>query len=271
MAITVPNVTLTATLTDQSGTALVNSAIAITLCGSGQVLPRVAGSNLIAKTGPVYYPAPAGQEVAIKLYSNDQIIPAQTYYSIAVFDDKRNILQSGIYEFIGQQTIDLSSAPQLASQPTIAFQGFFSIGLKGTIDGVNRTFSFPFPIDPAQLLLIFYGGDFQRPNIDFVVQASQITFSFAPQPGDTLWAVGASEGLRVPFGLPAISEAPAGLIDGINNVFMLSAKPSIIPMLLVFEGGLFQRPGIDYDASGQQITMNYVPSIGDTLWAVYPS
>lgn len=110
-----PTITLTATLQDNTGAADSGSALLIVLCGFGQSLPRVAGTSMIAKiTNKVL--ATSGT-ISTALWGNDVILPAGTYYSISVLDDKNNVVQAGIYQFAGSATIDLSSATQLLAQP----------------------------------------------------------------------------------------------------------------------------------------------------------
>lgn len=108
------NITLTASLLDQGGVAIPNSQLIITLCGFGYTLPRIAGTGMLAKVGPVEYTTTNGQ-FSIALFGNDQITPPGTFYTIVVLDDKKNAVQAGMYQFSGgPQTIVLSSATQLA-------------------------------------------------------------------------------------------------------------------------------------------------------------
>ena len=116
MALT-PQITLTATLLNYSGNALGSAGspayLRIALCGFGQSLPRVSGTAMIGSIaswpGDISY---TGTALSIKLWGNDVITPGPgtTYYSIAVLDANRNIIQSGAYQFSGTQTVDLSTA-----------------------------------------------------------------------------------------------------------------------------------------------------------------
>lgn len=113
-----PGITLTATLLDYSGSQLGSIAkpayLRIALCGYGQMLPRVSGVGMIGKSvswpGDIPY---TGSALNVKLWGNDVLTPSNTYYSIAVLDENRNVIQSGLYQFSGTQTIDLSAAPQV--------------------------------------------------------------------------------------------------------------------------------------------------------------
>lgn len=117
-----PLITLTATLDDISGVAVGSvanpSRLRIALCGFGPTLPRIAGTAMVAKPGPFDYLS-TGSPLSIPLWGNDVITPANTYYQITVLDEKLNILQTGMYQFSGSGTIDLSVAPQLPLQPII--------------------------------------------------------------------------------------------------------------------------------------------------------
>jgi hypothetical protein len=128
MALT-PQITLTATLLDYSGAQIGTAAqpayLRIALCGFGQTLPRVANTGMIAKIAswPVDL-AYTGAQLTVALWGNDVIVPSGTYYAIAVLDASKNVLQSGIYQFNGTQTIDLSNAVQLV-QPSPPVSPFY--------------------------------------------------------------------------------------------------------------------------------------------------
>jgi hypothetical protein len=66
-------------------------------------------------------------------------------------------------------------------------------------------------------------------------------------------------------------ESPAGLVDGSNSLFTLTALPNPAGSLAVYRNGLLQKAGIDFNASGQtlQFVSGAVPQPGDTLLATY--
>ena len=110
-----PALTLTATLQDIEGNPDSGSYLEITLCGYGQELPHIAGTSMLAK---IKYKALAtAGTISIPIWGNDVITPSGTYYSVAVVDDAKNVVQAGMYQFTGSGTIDLSNAPQLTLQP----------------------------------------------------------------------------------------------------------------------------------------------------------
>lgn len=111
-----PNITLTATLQDVSGATDTGAAVIITLCNFKNLLPRIAGTSMVAAiTKKVVV---TGGAVSLQLWGNDQITPSGTYYAVSVVDDKNNVVQSGIYEFTGSGTFDLSTATPLTTQPS---------------------------------------------------------------------------------------------------------------------------------------------------------
>src|ERR1700678_2530252 len=55
--------------------------------------------------------------ISIPLWGNDVITPAGTYYSVAVIDDKKNVVQSAMYQFTGSGTIDISTVSPINLQP----------------------------------------------------------------------------------------------------------------------------------------------------------
>lgn len=66
-------------------------------------------------------------------------------------------------------------------------------------------------------------------------------------------------------------DAPAGIVDGANAVFTISASPDPASSLSVYRNGLLQKLGSDYTFSGRTITFvaAAVPQPGDTLLASY--
>jgi len=67
------------------------------------------------------------------------------------------------------------------------------------------------------------------------------------------------------------AESPAGLVDGANTQFTLSASPNPAASLYLYRNGMLQAAGRDYTLSGQ--TVSFVsaaaPQPGDTLLAWY--
>ena len=108
-----PNITLTATLEDLEGAAagsVANPAsLLIALCGFGMKLPTITGTSMLAKIGP-FAVRSSGGVISIPLWGNDQISPANTYYTVTVLDGDGNVVQCAAYRFTGSGTIDLSNA-----------------------------------------------------------------------------------------------------------------------------------------------------------------
>lgn len=121
-----PQITLTATLQDVSGTpagtTIAPAVLRIALCGFGLTLPCIAGTSNVAQVGPEDF-YDEGDGVSVQLWGNDVIIPLGTYYAITLLDGDGNILQCGAYRFIGSQTIDLSNAPQIYPAPPTSPDG----------------------------------------------------------------------------------------------------------------------------------------------------
>jgi len=74
-------------------------------------------------------------------------------------------------------------------------------------------------------------------------------------------------------GAPAFvdGESPAGIVDGSNTVFGLSAVPDPSTSLAVYRNGMLQKIGQDYTLAGTTITFvsGATPQPGDTLLASY--
>ena len=62
-----------------------------------------------------------------------------------------------------------------------------------------------------------------------------------------------------------VPEVPSGAIPG--NVFTLSFTPSVLIAFVV--NGLVQRFGVDYTVTGNQVTLTWTLSAGDTVYAIY--
>ncbi len=116
----IPEITLTANLQDVSGSTAGSTAspavLRVALCGFGLTLPCIQGTSNIAQPGPEDF-YDSGNGIQIKLWGNDVIFPAGTYYAITLLDGDGNILQCGAYRFTGAETIDLSNAPQIYPAP----------------------------------------------------------------------------------------------------------------------------------------------------------
>jgi hypothetical protein len=110
---------------NQIGTTAQPAYLRVALCGFGQTIPTVPGTGEIAKIAS--WPADLpyiGAQLTVKLWGNDVINPTGTYYSIAVLDTNKNVIQSGAFQFVGTQSVDLSSVPQLLLSSAPAFSGF---------------------------------------------------------------------------------------------------------------------------------------------------
>jgi hypothetical protein len=66
-------------------------------------------------------------------------------------------------------------------------------------------------------------------------------------------------------------DTPAGVVDGANTAFTLSAVPNPAASLAVYRNGMLQEQGLDYTLSGNQIQFvaASAPQPGDTLVASY--
>jgi hypothetical protein len=184
-----PQITLTATLTDMQnvaiGTAANPAKLRIALCGFGPAIPQVAGVGTIAQIQEdVYF---IGTALTIKLWGNDVIAPAHTYYTITVFDGAGNVVQCGAYQFTGTQTVDLSQANQILPGPP---QGMI-LGYRpctGAVPGTAYT-------APGPLVALFYNGvalpvGMSLPTLSYTLTGgTQINLNFTTQTGDRIDAL----------------------------------------------------------------------------------
>ncbi len=68
-----------------------------------------------------------------------------------------------------------------------------------------------------------------------------------------------------------ITETPAGLVDGRNNVFMLAGDPRDLSELRLFSNGAEMTQGTEFQVNGREIriTARFVPSKGSFLQVSY--
>jgi hypothetical protein len=66
-------------------------------------------------------------------------------------------------------------------------------------------------------------------------------------------------------------DSPAGIVDGANATFTISAEPDPVASLAIYRNGLLQKAGSDYTFSGRtaQFVAAAIPQPGDTLLASY--
>jgi hypothetical protein len=66
-------------------------------------------------------------------------------------------------------------------------------------------------------------------------------------------------------------DSPAGIVDGANASFTISAAPDPVSSLAIYRNGLLQKAGSDYNFSGRtvQFVPAAIPQPGDTLLASY--
>lgn len=223
-----PQITLTATLQDQSGQPLPKAQLIITLCGYGPTLPCIIGTSMLAQVGPVEYTLLNGT-ANIPLWGNDVITPAGTFYSIQVVDNKKNIVQAGIYQFTGSGTIDLSNAPQIqpgpgggsvpplqyVTQDLFAISSTVNVQQAATLDAIATAMNWSVnrPIPPMSpqgkqylappgwsytlsrsaynntLIGLFYNGVLQLPSIHYTLVQRTIGLMFYTNSGDNLYAL----------------------------------------------------------------------------------
>ena len=187
-----PNITLTATLESLNGGPAGSTAdpakLRITLCGYGPVLPRIAGTAMLAQVGPTDILS-SGSPISTLLWGNDQITPSGTYYTIEILDGEDNVVQAGAYQFTGgPAAVDLSNATpilpgQPASLPNLVFKPW-----TGVVPGTAYT-------APGQVILVTYNGiplqpGLSSPYLSYTVSGgTAITLNFTTQLGDKIYAL----------------------------------------------------------------------------------
>jgi hypothetical protein len=187
-----PNITLTATLDDILGAAAGSTAnpakLRIALCGYGPVLPRIAGTAMLARIGPFDLQAASSSPISTPLWGNDQITPAGTYYTIEVLDGLGNIVQAGAYQFTGAGTIDLSNAAQILPGQPAGIPELDYLPCTGTVPGTAYT-------APGTVVMVFYNGVALPAGQAFPILSytltggTAITLNFTTDVGDQIYAL----------------------------------------------------------------------------------
>lgn len=150
----------------------------------------------------------------------------------------------------------------------------------GTIDGSNNIFTLSkVPSDPNSLLLMLDSTPLVIDE-DYELALNQITITnpdFIPSKGQAFYSQYLVYG-NVPNsgsgGLQAAQftqETPAGVINGVNNVFTLANAPTD-PMSIFFWVDNNPLTGDQYTVTGQVITITdaeMIPSPGQTVFAKY--
>jgi hypothetical protein len=194
-----PNITLTATLLDYSGNELGSATqpawLRVALCGYGAVLPCVVGTANLGRVSSwfvdiPYFGAPLTGGTAVKLWGNDQITPAGTYYAISILDTQKNVVQCGAYRFTGGPlTIDLSSAPQLVPPYGFDVDNLEYAPCSGAVPGTVY-------VAPSTVLAPAYNGvllpeGLAMPTRSYTLGLDQqtITLNFTTESGDLIYAL----------------------------------------------------------------------------------
>lgn len=274
---TTPQITLTATLQNLSGTAAGTAAnpakLVIVLCGYGLTLPQIAGTSTIAKKKYTLL-APSGTPVSVLLWGNDVITPVGvTFYSITVIDGEGNVVQTANYQLVGSGTFDLSNLvpydPLPPVPPATGDTLFFDDVPVGTIDGTNAVFTLTETPSPRSSLNLFKNGSRMTDGTAFSISANVITYTsdYIPFPGDTQIAASYIYASATPTeGEWVFDDVPMGTIDGTNAVFTLSETPVPATSLNFFKNGTRLTEGVAYTLSGRTITYeaDYIPQPGDS-------
>ena len=135
----------------------------------------------------------------------------------------------------------------------------------GAIDGVNNIFTLRFA---PTVLWLQLNGVFLTRGIDYTLVGNVFAMNFAAPPVGSIFTAVYTYGPYVP---DIVSEVPAGVIDGTNNVFTTS-KPINLAAIWLYNNGVFQTQGPDYlVTNGNTITYTNPPPVGTGLYIEYIS
>lgn len=190
-----PQITLNFSLLDyegaQLGTTTQPAWLRIALCNFGSNLPRVPGAGLIAKTVSWFIDIPyTGVAGTVQLWGNDVIVPGPniTYYQISVLDTNRNVIQTGLYQFAGTETVDLSSATPINPPNPPGLESLEYEPCTGVVPGTFYT-------APGAVIAVAYNGvllprGVALPTLSYTLSGeTTISLNFTTQTGDRIDAL----------------------------------------------------------------------------------
>lgn len=259
----VPGFTLTATLQNIAGAAAGSASnpakLEIVLCGFGLALPGVGGTSNIAKRKQTL-PVTVGTQVSLTLWGNDQITPAGTFYSITVIDGRANEVQTGEYILSGAGG-DLSELlPRAAG---------YLVGAapNGLLPGYG--FALPTPMVGSQASAAFYVGGRLQDKSSYTLSGQGLQTNFPVQAGDSIWIEYITSAAIAGLPLKLWTAFANGIFPG--TAYTLPTAPPGAQLAGIFYNGGLQRPGIDYDISGQNLTMLFTTDPPDPVTGKLPS
>jgi hypothetical protein len=155
------------------------------------------------------------------------------------------------------------------SGPTLFIDGEIP---SGAVNGSNMAFSLASLPNPSTSVALSRNGLLLKQGLDYALVSSSILFlsGAVPQTGDSIVA-----SYRLTGSLPGVGfvdgEAPAGAINGVNNLFTLTQSPNPASSLAIYRSGVRLRSAADYTVSGSSVSFvsGHVPQTGDVLQCFY--
>lgn len=186
-----PAITLNFTLLDYQGDELGSpdqpAWLRIALCNFGSFLPRVEGAGVIGQVSSWFIDIPyIGEgEQHVMLWGNDVIVPGPdiTYYQISVLDANKNVVQTGLYQFDGEETVDLSTATPINPPDPPGIASLQYLPCTGVVPGSFYT-------APGKVIAVAYNGVFMPrnqalPTLSYTLAGeTAISLNFLTETGD---------------------------------------------------------------------------------------
>jgi hypothetical protein len=154
------------------------------------------------------------------------------------------------------QVPTIAGTGQLASEQVdfpLNFDGSFVANVQGndTISPMGTLYQVMFLVPNISMMPLFYG-----------LTGASVNLNVAPPvPAPVLNDSGT---------IFSDAEVPVGVIDGVNQTFMLLFSPATSASLLLFKNGVLQTGGgVDYNLTGNKIVYASAPSVGDAHIAWY--
>ena len=271
LAAATPQITLTYTLLDMSGAELGSASnpayLRIGLCGYGSVLPCVPGTCMIGKVatwpGDIPY---LGAPGTVKLWGNDVISPAGTFYFIAVLDPNHNVIQSGIYTFSGTQNVDLSNLQPILPQPSLLMTEYVVV-----MTGPGLSVTLPSTPSPGTLVQLWRSGiKLSVVAGDYSIAGAVVTFAQPYLKGDVIdviYSYSTTTSLPPP---PGIETEFTAVMTGPGTTVTLPTAPIAGTFVKVWRSGIkLSVVAGDYTIAGTVITFTKAYFSGDVIDVIY--
>lgn len=138
----------------------------------------------------------------------------------------------------------------------------------GAMNGVNQTYTLLYAPSPAISLELYFNGVLLLQGTDYTLTGSTIVLTNAkPNSANNEWLRAWYRYVGISGANFADDETPAGLMNGVNQIFTLANAPNPSTCLQLYYNGVLLLQGTDYTLSGKTITLTSAhPNSANNEW-----